>query len=208
VLKPFARKFVAALTALALMASLATGVLWLRSYRYRDRLSIRHKLEFVDQDKTVESIGGRIILSSDVTRHVAQDPSSERYSFQRQTQELAPGEAGLMIQSNDRLIAAEGWGRWGFGSLRTTFVQSARGNWDRLPSNDVLADDYEKLVIPDWAIVVLMLVLPIRWVSAYIGARQTSSRIGCCRKCGYDLRGTPDRCPECGTVPSNRHAPA
>ena len=57
------------------------------------------------------------------------------------------------------------------------------------------------LAIPYWLIQSLTLVVPAVWFRRYRLHRITQFRRshGLCTICGYDLRGTPDRCPECGT---------
>jgi hypothetical protein len=48
------------------------------------------------------------------------------------------------------------------------------------------------------AVVAIFPVAPV--VSYRESKRIWMIRHGLCAKCGYDLRATPDRCPECGTM--------
>ena len=64
----------------------------------------------------------------------------------------------------------------------------------------VAIPSYMLLAIPYWFVALLAAALASwllrRWRTA-VRRRRTNA----CPTCGYDLRATPDRCPECGTKP-------
>jgi len=55
------------------------------------------------------------------------------------------------------------------------------------------------LTVPYWMLLPLTLALPAIWLVRRVLRRRRRGP-GLCRACGYDLRATPDRCPECGEV--------
>ena len=60
------------------------------------------------------------------------------------------------------------------------------------------------LTVPFWFVLGCLSVFPLRY--RYLNRRyQQRLRDGCCLSCGYDLRDSPDRCPECGQeIPQTR----
>jgi hypothetical protein len=60
---------------------------------------------------------------------------------------------------------------------------------------------YWEIIVPWWSLVSATAVLPALRLRAHWRLRQRCA-VGLCPTCGYDLRATPDRCPECGAVPS------
>ena len=64
---------------------------------------------------------------------------------------------------------------------------------------------FSRLVImPYWAPLLVFALLPVLWV----WRRRRHRRPGCCAVCGYDLRASPERCPECGNPNASVHSPA
>jgi hypothetical protein len=62
------------------------------------------------------------------------------------------------------------------------------------------------LAVPHWMLALLAALLPARQAAQLFGRRRTRSQAGLCHRCGYDLRATPDRCPECGMTPTKANA--
>lgn len=58
------------------------------------------------------------------------------------------------------------------------------------------------IFVPMWALCVAAAILPFWSLGAWVttqGRRRRRGRAGLCLVCGYDLRASPVRCPECGT---------
>jgi len=106
--------------------------------------------------------------------------------------------------SNPFAATGSFFNRLGFGCrLGAMIHEDAVDAGDFIPSDGAHSFRNSGAHLPYWALVPAFLGAGLPSVRAFIARRRRLRRLaaGCCRSCGYDLRATPDRCPECGTVP-------
>jgi hypothetical protein len=94
------------------------------------------------------------------------------------------------------------WQTW-FGDIKGTvyLVRSASGSLlvqpGRVYSAFGFLIDQEMPQVPYASLFLTTALLPTWWVVRG-WMRRKIRPVGACRVCGYDLRATPHRCPECG----------
>ena len=70
-----------------------------------------------------------------------------------------------------------------------------RSEWTRLRT----------LYVSYWLPMAVLAPVPLLRSASWLWRRRCY-RVGRCQSCGYDLRATPGRCPECGAIPAEAKA--
>jgi hypothetical protein len=154
-----------------LLLVIATIVLWVRSYWSDDRVMyVASPGYYVDFSADTEPGAMRAFLNMCLAPHTVEP--GWRFgarSYRGMSPSLLPKQYPLL---SDDLV----WHSYRLGSERIT----------------------HELACPFWALVGVFGVASVPpllpWVRCYRRRRH-----GLCETCGYDLRASPERCPECGT---------
>lgn len=158
---------------LSLLFLVTVIVLWSRSPRHADVLTFytpSGKLAGLASDRQ-----GLLLCTTEIPFSNEMGLSAQTMSASRD--EFAAVHDLLFDPSNEK---------WHFLGFHTATGTLGSWNWK-----------FSALIVPYWVLVIPLALLPLTGFRRVI-VRRRRKRRGQCLACGYDLRQSPDRCPECG----------
>jgi hypothetical protein len=130
------------------------------------------------------------------------------------TWEIESGHGILVFESSTledwRHIASPS-NEWVYGSYeavfwspRSTGILGFARSSDEGVTGDGRTESDEEVQIPGWFAILFLVALPSFWLIRFWRQKTQQRDIdaGRCANCSYDLRATPNRCPECGCKPA------
>jgi hypothetical protein len=176
---------------LSLLAAGAMLLLWHRSYRVGDSSRLAYFTAYPDCDLVHEWYAKSSAGGLSVSHHINHFARGEGVklrgaSISTFASPMYPffGTRSLIPARNHLTI----WQRAGF----------ELGNESEGTPPSVVRG----IILPDWFCTLLLLLLPALWLRFGLPVIRRRRRIaaGLCGQCGYDLRATAERCPECGAL--------
>ena len=168
------------LAAISALLFVATVVLWVRSYRLMDEILWQQTggVRWAWTAKGHLAIG---ILLADYSKQPA-----SFFGFKYQRDQAMPPINFLLFMSKGAGDTDINWDGGGF-ALYARHEAATRNL-------------HAMLVAPFWFIGAAMATPPLAWAARRRLHARRQRRLGLCPSCGYDLRATPNRCPECGAT--------
>lgn len=207
------------LTVLSLLLFVAAAGLWVRGYWVSDSW----KESGEGGDLTIWSEAGRVFVEqaggerpladSDlaglpprmremvVRAHMSRRRLRERSISSRPADRASTVTEQLRQQAASDPATIRDWHLFGFhwfvSDGETEVTRSAP-----LEVSVITTSSIWQIGIPLWSVAVVFSLLPLAHARSTIRTRQQRrrQREGKCRACGYDLRASPERCPECGAA--------
>ena len=187
------RRLLNLVTILSLLLFVAVVAFWLRSYAVGDQFHVARFREngrwtFWVRDE-LRVWGGRAGFSRTVS---SGPPATYRAFIEKNVrkQEVEP-------QFHRRVEPRNAAMKMGNKAKRCLGFEAARSSYVR-QDGSVCSGRYSATA-PLWPFASAAGVIPAL-VCVSLGRRRLRRVAGLCIRCGYDLRATPDRCPDCGVV--------
>lgn len=189
---------------LSALLFIVTIVCWVRSRGYWEEWDY---CRFEEQDKWntgliaklgtrrtwyMRLINGQVWIGMDTLAPSFDDTTKVKYRREKMSVDDAKSYFELLFQPGERRSKDDLQKTWRFADAGFRYAHAAFDPQTGEPRLIIRV-----FAIPFWMLAILFGLSPTLVVARRLLRRKRCAN-GLCQYCGYDLRATPDRCPECG----------